>query len=170
MAWADHEPEALEAKANRLQKNRDDFLSDIDYVYGIFNRDESELIGGTGLHTRRGPDTLEIGYWISAEQVKQGFATEAAAALTKVAFEVSRVPRVEVRCDPNNVASSRVPMKLGFTHEQTLENDDTTGGGQPRDTMVWAMTSEDYSGSDPSKTKINAFDAVGDSIPLGSHS
>ena len=37
-----------------------------DFVMGIFDRDESGVLGGTGLHKRRGAHALEIGYWIRA--------------------------------------------------------------------------------------------------------
>lgn len=168
MDWAAHEPESLEAKTSRLQKSRDDFDSDIDYMYGIFNTAETELIGGTGLHPRIGPNAFEIGYWISHARINQGLATEVAAALTRVAFEISGVAKVEIRCDPANARSGRVPEKLGFAHSTTLPKNTTDVDGQPRDTMVWLMTDERYSGSDLRVTQINAFDESGDSIALRS--
>ena len=45
----------------------------------------------------------------------QGLASEAAAALTRVAFERCGVDRVEIRIDPANERSQRVPERLGFT-------------------------------------------------------
>ena len=55
-----------------------------DIVLGVF-LDEA-VIGGTGLHTRRGPAVLEVGYWIHPAHVGQGYATEIAEAQTTVAF------------------------------------------------------------------------------------
>ncbi len=54
-----------------------------DATYGVFAGDE--IVGGTGLHRRAGPDTLEIGYWIHVDHVGRGYATELAAALTDLA-------------------------------------------------------------------------------------
>ena len=102
MDWARQEPETLEMKTERLRRFRDDFLSRRDFVYGIFGADGVRIIGGTGLHTRESKDAREIGYWISRPYANKGLATESTAALTRVAFEVNRVERVEIRCDPRN--------------------------------------------------------------------
>ena len=168
MEWVAHEPESLEAKTNRLQKSRDDFNSDIDYMYGIFNTVETELIGGTGLHPRIGPNAFEIGYWISHTRINQGLATEVASALTRVAFEICGVARIEIRCDPANVRSGRVPEKLGFVHSTTLLNNATTVDGKPRNTMVWLMAGEGYPKSHSRDAQIKAFDDSDDSIALWS--
>jgi RimJ/RimL family protein N-acetyltransferase len=77
------------------------------------------VLGGTGLHTRAGAGTGEIGYWVHKDYINQGLATEATAALTKVAFLIERVARVEIHCDPNNVRSAAVPRKLRFCQGAT---------------------------------------------------
>jgi RimJ/RimL family protein N-acetyltransferase len=64
MPWAQNEPQDLNARIERLCKWRSDFEAGRDFFYGIFSRDETRVIGGTGLHTRQGPGTFEIGYWI----------------------------------------------------------------------------------------------------------
>jgi RimJ/RimL family protein N-acetyltransferase len=71
-----------------------------DYIYGIFNPDETRLLGGTGLHTRIGDNQLEIGYWIHKDYTNQGLVTESTAALVKVAFEIMLIHRLEIHCDP----------------------------------------------------------------------
>lgn len=164
MPWANQEPEPVEAKAARLRKFRGSFDLDKDYIYGIFNLDETQVIGGTGLHTRAGKNALEIGYWIHAGHINQGLATEVAAALTRVAFEVNRVDRVEIHCDPENVRSAKIPEKLGFVMEAVLRNRTTTSQGDPRDTMIWSMFADEYDGSVPGKTDLAAFDVLGDQL------
>jgi len=59
------------------------------------------VLGSTGLHTRVGAGAREIGYWIHQDYINQGLATEATAALTKVAFAIDQVTRIEIHCDPN---------------------------------------------------------------------
>src|SRR5690625_3671858 len=81
MPWVENEPEALSAKVERLRRFRGNFDLGVDFVYGIFDAGESRVIGGTGLHTRIGAGALEIGYWIRADEINRGFATEATAAL-----------------------------------------------------------------------------------------
>ena len=96
MPWAHAEPEPFEVKAERVKRFRGMFDLQQDYVYGIFNKDETRLVGGTGLHTRLGNEQLEIGYWIHKDFINQGLVTESTAALVKVAFEVIHVHRIEI--------------------------------------------------------------------------
>lgn len=84
-----------------------------DVVYGAYG---SAVIGGCGLHRRRGPNVLEIGYWVHGDHLGRGYATEMAASLTQTAFEVDGIDRVEIHHDRANLARGRVPEKLGFRH------------------------------------------------------
>jgi RimJ/RimL family protein N-acetyltransferase len=59
MPWAENEPEPLPAKVQRLRSFRGKFDLGQDFVYGIFNLDESRVLGGTGLHPRIGAKALE---------------------------------------------------------------------------------------------------------------
>ena len=102
-----------------------------------------------------------IGYWIHAAHINQGLATEAAAALTRVAFEVNDVERVEIHCDPANVRSAAVPRKLGYAHEATLRRRAQAGDGTHRDTMIWTLFADTYPGSAAATAEIEAYDARG---------
>jgi RimJ/RimL family protein N-acetyltransferase len=161
MPWARDEPADLDEIVLRLRRFRGEFDLGVDFLYAIFDREEREVLGGTGLHTRAGEAAREIGYWIHAAQVRRGYATEAAAALTRVAFEIDGVRRVEIRCDPKNLASAGVPRKLGFTLETVLARDTVDVDGRPRDTMVWALHREAYPTSFLSTVEVEAFDALG---------
>lgn len=164
MPWALHEPEELSAKVERLRSFRGNFDLGVDFVYGIFNADESQVLGGTGLHARIGSDALEIGYWIRVDHIGQGLATEVAGALTRVAFEINNVRRVEIHCRPNNVRSAAVPRKLGYIHEATLRRRTLETDGSYGDTMVWTMFHDDYAGTVATTYPVAAFDACGTKI------
>jgi RimJ/RimL family protein N-acetyltransferase len=161
MPWARDEPAEPDALVERLRRFRDEFDLGVDSLYAILDRGERDVLGGTGLHARAGEGAREIGYWIHAAHVRLGYATEAAAALTRVAFEIVGVGRVEIRCDPKNVASAGVPRKLGFTLEAILDADTVDVDGRPRDTMVWALLRDAYPTSVASEVEIEAFDAHG---------
>ena len=120
-----------------------------DFVLGIFERDESRVLGGSGLHTRHGPEALEIGYWLRADSEGKGLASEAAAALTRVAFELCGVDRVEIRIDPANERSQRVPERLGFTRrgDAAAQAPGKLGGGDLRDAVIFSMFAPDFSAS-----------------------
>lgn len=159
MPWVASEPEPIEAKIERLRRMRANFDLGHDYVYGIFNPQEKRLLGGTGLHTRIGDDALEIGYWIHTDFINRGYATETSAALTKVAFEVNKVERVEIHCAAENVRSAAVPRKLGYTHEATLKKR-SFANGHKCDQLVWSLFAEDYPASPAAKLEIAVYDAA----------
>jgi len=161
MPWAHSEPEELEVKVQRLRGFRARFDLDQDYVYAIFTPDESEVAGGTGLHPRAGEGVLEIGYWMSVLHAGRGYATEASAALTRVAFEVNGVERMEIRCDPANERSAAVPRKLGYTLDATLRGNVRGVDGRMRDTQVWSLLRPEYLASPSASTELQAFDAGG---------
>src|SRR5919108_3613966 len=163
LPWAHEEPQPLEAKVDLLRRFRGQFDLGQDFVYGIFSADESEVVGGTGLHTRAGLDAFEIGYWIRASRSGQALGTEATAGLTRVAFEVSGASRVEIRVDPENAPSVRIPRKLGFTDEGRLRRVLHGPEGTPlrRDAVVFAMLRDELVGSPAATVHVEAFDAAG---------
>ena len=163
MPWVHNEPEPIEQKVQRLKTFRGTFDLGQDFIYGIFNTDETKLLGGTGLHTRLGENELEIGYWIHKDHVNRGLVTESTAALIKVAFEIIHVHRIEIHCDPGNLASAAVPRKLGFTNEGTLRAK-TRFLDSWSDSMIWGLLEYEYPDSPSSRAEIKAFDANGQQV------
>jgi ribosomal-protein-serine acetyltransferase len=84
-----------------------------EYNYAILAG--GRLAGSVGLMARIGPGGLEIGYWVHRAYTRRGLATAAAAALVDQAFRLPGVARVEIIHDELNVASGKIPRKLGFT-------------------------------------------------------
>ena len=164
MPWVKDEPEELKVKIERLRLFRADFDLGKNYIYGVFDPNETELLGGTGLHPRVGSNAFEIGYWIHVNHVNKGYATEISAALTKVAFEVENVNRVEIHCDPNNIRSAAIPKKLGYVYEATLRNRCENIEGELIDSMIWSIMKEEYLNSPCTKAKIVAYDVFGNQI------
>jgi RimJ/RimL family protein N-acetyltransferase len=105
MPWVAGEPLTLEQRA--------DWIRQADESIGIFLG--GIVVGGTGVHDRIGPTGREIGYWTRAGWTGRGIATEAARAMTERAFALPGVDHVEIHHDKANLASDRVPAKLGFT-------------------------------------------------------
>lgn len=165
MPWAAAEPETVDTKVRRIRRWRANFDADDDYIYGIFSRDETQVLGGSGLHTRAGDNAREIGYWIRGSHVRQGLATEMAAALTRVGFEVDGVGRIEIHCAPENHASAGVPRKLGYTHEATLRAGLARDDGSFRPTMIWTMLAAELASSPAANVRIRAHDCTGALIP-----
>jgi RimJ/RimL family protein N-acetyltransferase len=164
MPWTINEPEILQTKIDRLRKFRAKFDLGRDYMYGIFDPIEKQVIGGTGLHTSVEGNAREIGYWIHVMHINRGLASEATGALIRVAFEIDKVDRVEIHCGPKNIRSVTIPKKLGFQYEATLKRRYVTADGGPRDTMIWSLFAPDYPDSPASLIPIKAFDAAGRQI------
>jgi RimJ/RimL family protein N-acetyltransferase len=163
MDWAHDEPQPVEAKVELLRRFRAAYDTGESFVMGIFDRAEDQVLGGTGLHPRIGPGGLEIGYWVRASATRQGIATEASAALTRVGFEVCEADRVEIRIEPRNEASFGVPRKLGFVEEATLRRRlPGHRDGPLRDVTIFTMFREDF---DPGiASALRAFDARGSQL------
>jgi RimJ/RimL family protein N-acetyltransferase len=161
MPWALDEPTSLEEKVNLMRRFRGRFDLDQDYTYGTFSADEKRVLGGCGLHTRLGPNAYEIGYWVHKDFVNRGLATETAAALTRVGFEVGVVDRIEIHISDGNLASASVPPKLGYRLEGTLGRRLTGSDGELHDVMIWSLFSSDYAASPAAKAEICAYDVNG---------
>jgi len=148
MPWVQNEPVERSDRVEMVRRFRGHFDLGIEFVYGIFDRRGGDYLGGCGLHPRTGHRTLEIGYWIAPPRWGQGLATEVAAALTRVAFEVLGADRVEIRIDPDNDRSLAVARKLGYREEGTLRGvGDPAVDGLPADHVVFGMLRGELAGS-----------------------
>lgn len=161
MTWSSELPLPIEHHVGTLRGFRAQFERDEVYGYLGFDRADEAFAGGSGLHRRVGPDALEVGYWIRSDRTGRGYATELAAALTRVGFEVHGVARMELRVAAGNVRSSAVARKLGYQLEATLRARIPLPGDRLGDAEVWTMFRADYPTSAASQVEIAAHDAVG---------
>ena len=160
MPWAKYEPKEPRDRVALLRRFRSDFDRDEDYVYGVFDRSEEEVVGSSGLHKRIGPLGFEIGYWINKHFQRMGFATETARALVKAGFELFDIDRIEIHCDEKNLGSRRVIDKLGFRHECTLPRRQINADGEFQDIMCWTIFRDEYEKSELKNTKTSFFSAA----------
>jgi len=87
-------------------------------------RSDGVFLGWCGL-TRFNPDhrSASLGYCLTEAAWGCGYATEAAGALLRWAFDNLDLNRVQAEADTRNAASARVLEKLGFVREGTLRED-----------------------------------------------
>ncbi len=85
----------------------------------------------------------EIGYSILSDLWNKGFATEVADALCGYAFDRIKVQRVYAKVLPQNTASARVLLKLGFELEGTLKKDFYYNGRED-DVDIYGITDDVY--------------------------
>jgi RimJ/RimL family protein N-acetyltransferase len=157
------EPKDLDARAAMIRQFRGKFDLGMDYVFGIFDKSEQNLVGSTGLHTRVGKNAREIGYWVHARYAGKGYTTEVVSALTRVGFVIEKLSRIEIRVDPRNVKSRRIPLKLGYTMEEIISDESF---GEKRDLMIWTMSKIQFEHSPLRKTTLRAFDFQGKEIAM----
>jgi RimJ/RimL family protein N-acetyltransferase len=161
MGWAHGvELETLDDKVDQVRRWRGKFDLGMDATYAIFDKTETILLGGTGLHDVHDLKARHIGYWIHADHIRQGYCTEVVRALTRVAIEIEQLERVEIRCAPANTASRAIPHRLGYRHEATLRDRIQDGYGVKCDEMIWSMTRVDYLSSMIPNTPLRAYDVM----------
>ena len=79
-----------------------------------------------------------LGYCLDDFAWGQGFATEAADALLRWAFDTLDLNRVQSDADTRNTASARVLEKLGFVREGTLR-ENCIVNGEASDSRVYGL-------------------------------
>jgi RimJ/RimL family protein N-acetyltransferase len=139
--WAEKMPTPEESEANvRLAYAR--WILREDLRLHVYDSSGRRLLGSTGLHRMNWKiPCFEIGYWGRTPDAGHGYITEATNALTRFAFEALGAKRVELRCDSENVKSSRVAQRLGYVLEGSLRaNTLMRGSDSPRDTSLFART------------------------------
>jgi len=145
MPWA-HEPQSVEHSEETARRMYAEFVVRQDLPLFLFLKGTNTMVGGSGLHRIEWQvPRFEIGYWVRKRFEGQGFITEAAAGITRFAFETLQAERVEIRMDERNVRSWRVAERLGFTLEGTLRHDMRDVHGGLRNTRVYAMIRKDWS-------------------------
>lgn len=85
----------------------------------LMRREDGRLLGAITLdNIRRGPSqSAQVGYWIGEEFARQGFMTEALAAVVHHAFTTLDLSRIEAACLPENAASRALLERSGFKYE-----------------------------------------------------
>jgi RimJ/RimL family protein N-acetyltransferase len=141
--WATPQAPTMDEVQTRLDKWIREFDDGVNFVYAAWTGDGETLIGGVGLYARVGPGALEIGYWIRKSASGAGYATEASRAFTRAGFEVPGITRIEIHVDPRNVASARIPAKLGYELTE-VRPDDVVRNGVNGDTAVYVLDRDSW--------------------------
>jgi ribosomal-protein-serine acetyltransferase len=116
------------------------FLTREDLRLLIFLKDNNQFIGSSGLHNPNWDiPKFEIGYWIDTRFGGNGYMTEAVQGISEYAFNELKARRIEIRCDTLNLKSRAIPVRLGYSLEGTLRNEDISADGlRLRDTFIYA--------------------------------
>lgn len=147
LAWA-KPAVALEESETLCRSLHAQYLTNKDFVLGIFSPDETRLLGGTGYHlrgTKIVEQTAEIGMWIRSDVAHKGLGSAVLQTLVKWGFEEWPWLRILWRCDTKNIASSRVAEKVGLLKEGIERSMyDPNNPGQRRDIATYAILKEEW--------------------------
>lgn len=118
--WLDRLPQPY-TRADALAYIRGETVPD-EEAYCITDAGSGRVLGSIGLNPKPGGDgVVEIGYWLRSDARGRGFMTRALRLVARKALE-DGAARVQLRADPENVASCRVAEKAGFTREGVLRS------------------------------------------------
>ncbi|MCP2343102.1 GNAT family N-acetyltransferase [Actinomadura rupiterrae] len=107
-------------------------------------RERGEVIGEVNLQWGSRRDrNAEIGYILNPAYHGKGFATEAARAVLRMAFEDAGLHRVAARLDARNDASARVLERLGMRREALLLENEFVKGEWASE-LVYAMLRREW--------------------------
>lgn len=135
------------AYRRRLRAHRAEGRQGTSYSFLVFRTDDHALLGGVTLsNIRRGvAQTASLGYWAGARHSRQGYMSEALAAVLHFALGDQGLHRVEAACLPNNAASKALLLKSGF-REEGLAREYLRIGGRWQDHLLFGILREDLMG------------------------
>ena len=94
--------------------------------WAVVEKDSGQLVGSCGMgYQRDGGLPIEFGYTLARSRWGRGYATEAASACLRYAFETLGFTELVASVDALNVASQRVLEKIGFKY---LRREQLAGG------------------------------------------
>lgn len=139
--WSDYslqDAQAFVRSARRLARRREGFQ------LMIVRRQDGLLVGGIGLQNFRGVKKEgHLGYWVGRPHWGNGYATEAASRLCRLAFGPLRLHRLETGTFPFNRRSMRVLRRLGFVQEG-VERKAYRVGGRWVDSVRFGLLRDEF--------------------------
>jgi len=134
----------MEETAQVMQEWVDSYQDPSFYQWAIVPKDVGEPIGTmsvVGMEERT--DTLHIGYCIGSRWWRQGYTSEAFAAIIPYLFDEVGANRIESQHDPNNPNSGKVMQKCGLKYEGTMRQADWSNKGIV-DACMYALLRSEY--------------------------
>ncbi len=140
--------EGVQSVAQTQEFVRQNQLAEGATAYALELRADNALIGHMVFHPWFAPRTYEIGWVLHPAYQRQGYATEAAAALLRYGFERLQLHRIIATCQPENVASYGVMEKIGMRREghfqQCIHRGNAQGVDQWWDEYFYALLAHEW--------------------------
>jgi [ribosomal protein S5]-alanine N-acetyltransferase len=139
--WSRPPLEGLDEAASLLAEIQDSYTNGTLYQWGVALHDR--VIGTCSLFAICRPHKrAELGFAINRARWGQGYASEAAGAIVRYAFEAMELHRLEADVDPRNDASIRCLERLGFRREG-YARERYHLGGEIQDAVLYGLLRSD---------------------------
>lgn len=135
-------PEMLEEEC---RKHQADFILREFIRYLIIEKESNAVIGRCAFPSFQANWLIPqfgISYFIAKSKRARGFATEAIHAMSKLAFRMMQAKKLEIYCDAENVASTKIPLKLGYQLEYMQKGGWPRSDGQLAELQTYSIFSE----------------------------
>lgn len=106
MSWAFDSEDSLESTRAFIEDHNDNLCG--------FDRSTGDFVISSGIHKRPVVDEYATGYWVSANYLGRGFATESTNAILRYIFAELNAHAVHIDHYEGNANSENVIRKLGF--------------------------------------------------------
>jgi len=104
------------------------------------------LIGTIALHYwKKSSNCIELGADLLKDYWGKGFAYECTRSAIDFAYNKLEINRIELRCNPNNIAAIKIAEKFGFNFEGTLREYVYIEGRGYDDESVFSVLKKEYS-------------------------
>ncbi|WP_433202841.1 GNAT family N-acetyltransferase [Dactylosporangium sp. CS-047395] len=139
-SWAGIEPiTEAEVAAATVQNERDRLAGTSLNLAVADPADRARVWGAASVYdVDPGQSRASIGYWVAPWSRGRGVATRSLRLLAGWGFGALGVHRLELTCDPDNLASARVAEHCGFVREGRLRSHIRFKDGR-RDTLVFSL-------------------------------
>lgn len=144
-AWLPWVPsvKTVEDEREALVKNVQNFADSKGLDLTI--RYDGNIVGRIGLRYIHWEDRrTEIGYWLAQSAGGQGIMNKVCKAMINYLFKTLKFHRIDILCAPENIRSSAIPKRLGFTYEGTLKEASLLNG-QYTDLEIYRLLEQEWS-------------------------
>ena len=139
VSWQRHEN--LEASRRFVARTLVGYAEGGHYEWGLVRRSDQAFLGTCGFgEFDAGRGVAEFGYVLAKPYWRQGYATEAAAAVLQFGFVHLGLRLIEAHVFPENAMSLRVVAKLGLRYSETRPI--SQDPGESRSVCVWRIERE----------------------------
>lgn len=142
--WPENRP-TIEQLEEECRKHHAEFILR-DFIRYLIIEKSSEMVVGRcafpSFQANWSIPQFGISYFISKSNRSKGYATEAAHAMAIIGFKFLKAKKLEIYCDSENVASTKIPLKLGFQLEYTQKGGWPRKDGELANLQTYAIFSE----------------------------